>query len=264
VRLLAAIAASVSLATPTTFLQSHQQPDGGFSEEGGTPSPALAAWASLGLAARGADTGHARDYLVAHAPDVNEPATKALVAMAAASLGDERLVDRLAMPPPLRQTNAVIWTILALRQASRVVPSELVGTLLLRQEPSGGWSWAKGVAADSNDTAAAVQALRSAGVRGAPIRRALAYLERFHRKDGGFALTSASASDAQSTAWAIQAFLAAGRAPPRGSLAYLQTLRQPDGSYRLSKRYATTPVWVTSQVLPAVAKRPFPLRPVRG
>jgi len=33
----------------------------------------------------------------------------------------------------------------------------------------------------------------------------------------------------------------------------------PDGSYRYSKRYAVTPVWVTAQVLPALAGKPFPL-----
>jgi hypothetical protein len=37
-------------------------------------------------------------------------------------------------------------------------------------------------------------------------------------------------------------------------------LRRPDGSYRYSTRYATTPVWVTAQVLPALAGKPFPLR----
>ena len=35
---------------------------------------------------------------------------------------------------------------------------------------------------------------------------------------------------------------------------------QPDGSYRYSTRYRTTPVWVTSQVLPALARKPFPFR----
>ena len=65
-------------------------------------------------------------------------------------------------------------------------------------------------------------------------------------------------SDAQSTAWAIQAFLAAGVRVPKGALAYLQGLRRSDGSYRYSARYAVTPVWVTAQVVPALVKKPFP------
>ena len=48
--------------------------------------------------------------------------------------------------------------------------------------------------------------------------------------------------------------------PPAGALAYLARLKRPDGSYRYSSRYATTPVWVTAQVLPALAGRPLPLR----
>ena len=52
----------------------------------------------------------------------------------------------------------------------------------------------------------------------------------------------------------MQAFVAAGRPLPRAAFRYLAQLRQPDGSYRYSKRYAATPVWVTSQVLPALAE----------
>ena len=47
--------------------------------------------------------------------------------------------------------------------------------------------------------------------------------------------------------------------PPRSAFAYLAGLRRAEGSYRYSRRYAATPVWVTSQVLAALAKKPFPL-----
>ena len=77
--------------------------------------------------------------------------------------------------------------------------------------------------------------------------------------DGGFELTRGRGSDAQSTAWAIQGLVAAGARPPRSAFAYLAKLRRPDGSYRYSARFAATPVWVTSQVLAALAKKPFPL-----
>jgi hypothetical protein len=96
-------------------------------------------------------------------------------------------------------------------------------------------------------------------VRGAPISRALAYLNRLRNRDGGFELTPGRGSDTQSTAWAIQAFIAARTPVPRGARAYLQRMRRGDGSFRYSKRYATTPVWVTAQVLPALAGRAFPL-----
>jgi iron complex transport system substrate-binding protein len=98
-------------------------------------------------------------------------------------------------------------------------------------------------------------------VHGTPVARAVAFLRSFQNRDGGFELTRGRGSDAQSTAWAIQGLVAAGAQPPRHAFAYLATLKRPDGSYRYSKKYATTPVWVTSQVLAALAKKPFPLTP---
>ena len=82
----------------------------------------------------------------------------------------------------------------------------------------------------------------------------------FQNRDGGFALTKGRESDAQSTAWAIQALLSAGEKAGKPPFRYLSRLRRADGSYRYSLRYGTTPVWVTAQVLPALAGRPFPLR----
>lgn len=259
-KLVAMAAAVAVVATPAQFLQSRQLADGGFAEPGASSSPELTAWASLALAAAGADARGALAYLRAHEDDDLPPTTFALVAMAEAALGDVHLVDRL--PSSASRTNVAIWRILAFRQAGRPVPSPLVRTLLTRQLRSGGWGWAAGVAPDSNDTAAVVQALRAASVSGRPIRRALTYLRSVRNPDGGFALVAGHGSDAQSTAWAIQAFLAAGAQPPTGAFAYLRHLLQANGSYRYSARYAITPVWVTAQVLPALKKRPFPL-PVR-
>jgi hypothetical protein len=128
------------------------------------------------------------------------------------------------------------------------------------QRANGGWSWHRASAPDANDTAVAIQALRAAGVRGRPIDRAVAFLRRHQNRDGGFELTDGRGSDTQSTAWAIQGLLAAGRAPGGRAYRYLARMRRPDGSYRYNARYVTTPLWVTAQVLPALARTPFPLR----
>jgi hypothetical protein len=85
---------------------------------------------------------------------------------------------------------------------------------------------------DGHVTAAAIEALRSAGVGGKPVARGLAYLRNLQRKDGGFPLVRGRASDSQSTAWAIQAFVAAGKKPPAASFRFLARMRRPDGSYR--------------------------------
>jgi hypothetical protein len=258
VKLVALAAAAATLVTPAQFVQAHQAADGGFAEPGGRPSTALTAWAALGLVASEADPGKALDHLRAHEADDMPGSTRALVALAEAALGDTRLASSLSARTGA-QTNTLVWTILARRQASLPAPRTLVRALLARQAASGGWSWTAGGAPDSNDTAAAVQALRSADVVGKPIRRGLTYLRSAQGRDGGFALLPGRSSDAQSTAWAVQAFLAAGSPVPKRALTYLQALRQPDGSYALSRRYATTPVWVTAQVLPAVTGKAFPL-----
>ena len=160
-------------------------------------------------------------YLQAHEGELVDATDVELAAMAESVLGAraDRLLARIgrlqhrkgAIGP---NVNSTTWGILALRQAGRRAPRGAVRYLLRHQARSGGWSWYAGVQPDSNDTAAAVEALRAAGVKGRPIRRALAYLRR---------------------------------------------LRRPDGSFRYSATYVTTPVWVTSQVLPALGRRSFPL-----
>jgi hypothetical protein len=266
-RLVALAAAAALAATPVGFLQGHQAPSGAFAEAGGSPGPLLTAWAALGLRAAGADTGRALDYLVTHEDGLPGVIDAELVALAESALGrrPDRLLDRVRHAQRANgrigpNVNSTIWGILTLRQAGERAPRRAVRFVLAQQARSGGWAWYVRGQPDSNDTSAAIEALRSAGLKGTPIRRGLAYLRRLQNRDGGFDLVPGRGSDAQSTAWAVQAFLAAGRPPPKGALAYLRRLRRPDGSFRYSRSYPTTPVWVTAQVLPALARRPFPLR----
>lgn len=252
--LLATLVAATVLATPAGYVQGQQRTDGGFGDA------QITAWATLGLVAAGEDTGGAAGYLAKQEP--GSATDRALLAMARAAAGDrpDDLLPGLRSYRPGKLVNATIWTILALRQAGEPVPPALVRALREAQRPNGGWSWLAGGAADANDTAAAVQALRAAGVKGRPIDRGVAFLRRHQNRDGGFELTDGRGSDTQSTAWTIQALLAAGRAPGAPAFRYLAGMRRPDGSYRYNARYVTTPLWVTAQVLPALARRPFPLR----
>jgi squalene-hopene cyclase-like protein/prenyltransferase/squalene oxidase-like repeat protein len=254
VKLLAALVAATALGTPAAFIEAQQREDGSFGDA------QISAWATLGLVAAGAETGEAADYLARQ-----EPASAtdvALIAMARAAAGDRPadLLPSLRGHRPGKLVNATVWTILALRQAGEPAPPVLVRAVLRAQTPSGGWSWLRGGAPDSNDTAAAIQALRAAGVRGKPIDRAVAFLRRHQNRDGGFELTMDRGSDAPSTAWAIQALLAAGREPGAAAFAYLRRLQRPDGSVRYSVRYDSSRLWTTAQVAPALARRPFPLR----
>jgi energy-coupling factor transport system substrate-specific component len=266
-KLALAVAAGALAATPTGFLRSHELAGGGFAESGGSAYPALSAWAVLGLHAVGEDASRATAaYLQAHERELRDATDLELVLSAEAALhvDTSALVRRVralrrrsgAIGPTL---NSTIWGVLSLRAARVPVDPPTRRYLLRHQTADGGWSWGVGITPDSNDTAAALEALRSLGVRGKPIRRGLAYLRRLQNRDGGFELQRGRGSDAQSTAWAIQAFLAAGARPGQGAFRYLAGLRRRDGSFRYSRRYATTPVWVTAQVLPALARRAFPL-----
>jgi len=257
---LAALASALLLAvTPVSFVTAHGR-NGAYAEPGGTADALLTSWAVLGLRAAGAPAPGSLDYLHAQEGSLTATTDVALVALAEEALGDRNpaLLAQLrptpsgAIGPTL---NSTMWAVLALGRS----PAATTRYLLAHQAPSGGFSWAAGGKPDSNDTAAALEAFRVAGVHGAPVTRAASFLLTFENRDGGFELSRGRGSDAQSTAWAIQGLLAAGRTPPHRAFAYLARLRQPDGSYRYSARYASTPVWVTSQVLAALAKRPFPL-----
>ena len=254
--------------TGVSYLQSRQTGGGGFAEPGGPPSPQLTAYAVLGLRAAGAwPRAGTLAYLQSHEDELTDLTDVELAAMAQRTLGGrpDRLLARIQRQQHQNgsigsNVGSTVWGIIALRQLGRRAPRGAVRYVLRHQAGSGGWSWYAGVQPDSNDTAATVEALRSTGVGGRSVRRALAYLRHLRNRDGGFELTPGRGSDAQSTAWAIQAFLAAGKLAPPGSLRYLRRLRRPDGSFRYSARYVTTPVWVTSEVLPALARKPFPLR----
>jgi hypothetical protein len=258
---LVALALVTPLGQTADYLEARRGADGGVSEPGGRPDAALTAWTILALEAAGRDPGReAREYVVAAAPgDVTQTALRALATR------DGRLLDRLeaARRPDGRigpLVNSTAWSVLALRSAGRPTGAKTVRYLLSRQGKSGGWPWHPRGAPDSNDTAVVMQALRASGIRGRPLTRGARFLRTLQAKDGGFRLVPGREPDAQSTAWAIQGFLAAGVDPGRAAFRYLASLRRADGSYRYSKRYGVTPVWVTAQVVPALARKPFPLR----
>lgn len=257
----ALVLALVLATTPASYLSAHQQPDGGFAEPGGHSAPGLTAWAVLALVASGQKPSGAAAYLSSRpVSDVSDAALR-VVALRALGANADSFLARLEPRSDGRigtLVDSTIWGVLAFRSAGRDAPAASVRYLLRQQRPSGGWAWYPRGAPDSNDTAAAIEALRSAGVGGRPIARGVTYLRNLQRKDGGFPLVQGRASDSQSTAWAIQAYLAAGKKAPASAFRFLARMRRSDGSYRYSAAYAVTPVWVTAQVLPALARKPFP------
>ncbi len=89
-------------------------------------------------------------------------------------------------------------------------------------------------------------------------KHGLGYLRKHQRTNGGFVTGSSGAVNSQSTAWAVQGMLAVG-ADPGIALDYLTARQAADGHYRYSSSSDQTPVWVTGQVLAAIAGKSFPI-----
>lgn len=286
----AALAAPAAAAAPSpaAYLLAAQNADGGLpSTAGGASSGFVSGWAAIGLAAAGHDPrGVGRpggatlaDFLAAGAPAATRAGDVERTLLALAACGRAAppvLLDRLAAHRRADgsydgRVNTTAFAILALRATGRPA-SELRAParwLAGHQGGDGGFGYGgPRTASDADDTGAVLEALAAAGAKrtSRPVRRAAAWLVRHQRRDGGYGLTTRSASNAQSTAFAVQGLLAAGRDPARvrrrggrSALAYLRSLVGPDGAVRYSRTSRQTPVWVTSQALAALARRPLPV-----
>jgi iron complex transport system substrate-binding protein len=260
------------IGAAVAFITSYQNADGGFGERGSGSDPSVTAWAVLAIKAAGHDPARTErngnspaDYLAGKPSPLATDLALRILALDALGEDVERLADELER---LREPNGRIgpfvnsttWGVIALRAADRPVHRSSVRYLILQQQRSGGWSWHPRAGADTDDTAAAIEALRAAGIgaRSRAIQRGLAYINRFRRRDGGFAM-GAGASNTQTTAWVIQALVASGRNPGRKPFAYLARMRRRDGGFRYSADYAHNPLIMTARVVPALARRPFPL-----
>ncbi len=290
-----ASAARAALTREIAYLAAAQNSDGGFGGARGQASTELySAWASIGLAAAGRSPltlrrdGHTvLDAIRGEAQSLHGAGDleRTILALRAAGVSTRSLPGGNPVARLLRLrssdgsfadlVNQTAFAMLALRAAGYApgsTPIAAGGSWLARQqEPDGGFGFAaKGGGSDVDDTAAVLQALTVAGRRsGTAAAGALRYLLHAQNPDGGYPQESGGISNAQSTSWAIQGLIAAGRDPAqvrRGSsrspLGYLESLIAPDGSVRYSRIGAQTPVWVTAQALTALAGKPLPVGPV--
>ena len=287
----AASAASVE-DRAIAYLERAQNSDGGFGGAAGQRSTQLfTGWAALGAAAAGRNPvdlerggRSAIDYVRASRGALADTGAleRTMLVLRAAGLSPRRLGSRDLLRDLRRRrdrdgsferaVNLTAFGVLALRAAGEQPRSRSVrgsaGWLVRRQNRDGGFGFAPVSASDVDSTGAVLQALAAAGRARTPgARRAVAYLRRAQAPSGGFGMEGGDAN-AQSTAWAVQGLVAAGRDPNdlrrrgRGPLGYLRSLQAADGSIRYSRTSAQTPVWVTAQALVALRRRPFPLAPV--
>jgi Squalene-hopene cyclase C-terminal domain/Family of unknown function (DUF6580)/Prenyltransferase and squalene oxidase repeat len=282
-----------SMARTAAYLRAVQNPDGGFgAARGGSSGQIFTAWASLGMAAAGRSPaapgpgGHsALDFVRSGLGQLRSTAEieRTILAVTAArrsahAFGGRDLVGELLARRRRDGSfgglvNVTSFAVLALRAGGERRSSPAVraaGNWLIRQRNrDGGFSFfRRGAASGIDDTAGAIQALVAAGRRRtSTVSRAVAYLRRQQQRNGGLPLTPGQETNSQSTAWAIQAFVAARRDPARvrrhrgrTPLQYLRRMVGRSGAVRYSRSSAQTPVWVTAQALCAFALRPLPVR----
>lgn len=275
------------------YLVAAQNSDGGWGAASGSRSSAVqTSWVVVGLAAAGYDPLSVRRrgrspltllrkwaYRARTTADIERTAMALGAAGISASTGG--LLTRLRRSQRADGSfaglvNLTTYGLLALRASGRGARSSAVRKASVwikrRQNRDGGFNYARrGGPSSIDDTAGALQAIAAAGQGGGgAAQRAARYLALRQNRDGGYPLQAGGRSNAQSTALAVQALVAAGRNPDRqrrngarSPLSYIRSLQGSGGSVRYSRSSSATPIWVTSQSLAALAKRPLPVRIIR-
>lgn len=164
------------------------------------------------------------------------------------------------------------WSILGIRALSQSSPSLAVSYLKDTINSDGGWGWAPGGNSDTNGTSLSIQALVAAGepVDASPIISGLNYLKSAQNDDGGFPYDPNSIygtdSDTNSTAYVVQAILAADQDPMTGTwiisgtspISYLLSMQLGDGSFEWQPGLGPNQM-ATQQAAPALLGRSFPV-----
>ncbi len=277
-------AGASEVSRAANWLVAAQNEDGGWgSSPEDASAPDMTAWTMLGLEAAGRNPldisrgGHSPvDYLRANVGQLGSPGdyARTILALYGAgvdprSFGGHDLVAALAKQRRNNGSfegwpNSTAFSIMALRVGGGGGVEHSISWLVDAQNRDGGWGDLPKPPSTPEGTAAVMQAIPTTS----PAQRGLAYLRRTQRPSGGFPLGGSGAVNSQATAWAVQGMLAVGVDPAsvqeggKSALDYLADRQDADGHYRYSPSSDQTPVWVTSQVLAAVAGDSYPVPPV--
>ena len=260
------------------WLQAQQEPDGGYGTPGSTAEVLMALGANR-MAADSAARANTMSRGAGLAGSDAAGAGKLGVALTAHDICWPRQA-----PMPLDYYSPTTgafdvdaaphaWAMLGTAALSETVPPSATQYLMSLQQPSGGWEWGQGWGVDTNSTALAIQALVAAGepLTSTSIVSALTYLQLAQNADGGFPYDPTSAwdteSDTNSTAYVVQALLAAGQDPltvpwtinDTHPMGYLLAMQLEDGSFEWQPGLGPNQA-ATQQVIPALLHRPFPVR----
>jgi hypothetical protein len=279
------------VAKALDYLHACQRSDGGFAEKGASSSSdSLTSWAIVAIAAAGEDPN---SWLVGSASPVGylshqsskwsavtDLARTTLAVVAArknpSSFGGVNLVAKLRAAAQASGSdaehigpyvNSHVWAMIALKAAGETPSAKDVTWLTRQQNSDGGWGWASQTSSDTNDTAAALEALAAAGVSSSSssVKSAIAYLRGKQLSAGGFGYSAGSPSDANSTSWVVQGIVAAGQNPASWTVSKhdpysaLTSLQGSNGALRYSASQSTNTFLCTVEAIPALCGRAFPI-----
>jgi hypothetical protein len=271
--------AALAAADALTWLAAQQViTDGGYGSAGATVETLL----TVGANGEAADdwrraaasptlAGAALAAIPAYARGGPAAAGKSAVGLAATGLCLPAIMARPSgfFSPTLgvysAQSGPNAWAMLGAVALQEPLPAPAAAGLRSQMLNGGGWEWAPGWGEDSNSTALALQALLAAGepVTATAVTQGVAYLKSLQNTDGGFAYAldggAPGASDANSTAYAVQALTAAGedirsaawQVGGQGPLDYLLRMQQADGSFAWQAGSGPN-LLATQQVIPAL------------
>jgi energy-coupling factor transport system substrate-specific component len=281
-----ALAPAPAQASPVSraaaWLEAQQRPSGGFAADSGREAGVeMTSWAMLALAASGRnpldviESGKSPvDFLRSHLGEVEDAGDVARTILALEAVGvdprefgGEDLVSRLLAQR--RQNGSYqgwpassAYAVLALRSADADdATAATVAWLRKVQGEDGGWGNEPGGPSTAEITGGVLQVL-TPGAEASD--RALDYMRKAKRPNGGFAPGRNLSANAQATAWAVQGLLASGKDPAyfgdgKSSFAYLRDLQADDGHFLQAPGQEASPVWVTSDALVALSGNHLPI-----
>jgi len=277
----------VSAAKATSWLAGQQSTgDGGYGGKSSTAEALLAVGANGYTAAewRRAGSPSLLGYMLANGTDYanSGPAEAGKMAVGLPACNGCWMVGAMQPMDHYSATTGIFgsefgsgpqaWSILGTQALSQTAPALAITTLKNAQQGNGGWEWFPGWGTDTNSTALAVQSLLAAGESpgSTPIVDGLSYLDAAQNNDGGFPYdpnsTWGTDSDTNSTAYVVQAILAAGQDPMTGTwvisstnpISYLLDMQLGDGSFEWQSGSGANQL-ATQQAIPTLLGQSFPL-----
>lgn len=288
-----------SISRAIKYLHDIQNDDGGFpAKKGRSSSIALTCWVIMALTAVGEDVKDSYwtpkdknpiDFIKNSNVDLQETVDYArmLLALTAANeeivYNGENLLNKIIsfqksngefyQSGEKGMINTHIWSILAIASTGNEIPNKEKAKqwLISNQNEDGGFGWLVGVESDSDDTAAAIQALILFGEDpdSLVIKKAFEFIKNCQQSDGGFSAGKWIGTDSNSASdsWVLQALAAIRKNPisdiwsikGKNALTHLLSLQNENGSFDWKKGISSSPVQMTAYSIMALKGKPFPI-----